>query len=469
MATNSKWWWTLIPVLALAVALPLTVKRLANPRERVSVAPRAATPTGTATLSFVPSTTAVLPGQALPVTVNMFTPPGANDHGITGVKATINVTPATAVTITSTNITTPLASPWSYVRKDVVTTGNTTTITIEAVYLQSGVDGYLGANTTPQAYAVLNFTAASATVTANPTLTFDTTNSEIRRKVDNADILSTNLTPGSYTIYVDQVAPDTQITGNPPAVVTSNSANFTFSGSDTPPPTPLTPGALTFAYRLDQGALSAYSSSTSATVSNLSVGNHTFFVQAKDAAGNVDATPAQWAFAYTPSTLVSLQFKLPGKTTTGGHAAQTIQFTVRNGSFNSGPITATATYSGATTNYSIPATTIPNLSASGTYDILVKVPGSLQKLWTGNTVTVAQTNALTRTATGDVPIWGDLTGDNTLQLSDLTLVLGAWTQSDTPTTPATQLYDLDENGFISLSDITAIISNWTTSVVNGDI
>ncbi len=469
MGTNSKWWWALLPILALAVALPLTVKRLANPQEKVGLAPRAATPTGTASLSFVPSSTAVLPGQALPVTVNIFTPPGANDHGITGVKAVINVTPATAITLTSANIVTPLAAPWSYVRKDVVTTGNTTTITIETLYLQSGVDGYLGANTTAQAFATLNFTAASVITTANPTLTIDTTLSEIRRKIDNADILSTTLTPGSYTIYVDQAAPDTQITGNPPAVIKNNSSTFTFSGSDTPPPAPLTTGPLTFAYHLDLAPLSAYSASTSATASNLSIGSHTFFVQAKDAAGNVDSTPAQWAFTYTPDTQVSLQFKLPGKTTTGGHAAQTIQFTVRNSSFNSGPITATATYSATTTNYAIPATIIPNLNTSGTYDILIKVPGCLQKLWTGNTVTVAQSNTLTRTATADLPIWGDLTGDNTLQLSDITAAVAVWTQSDTPTTPANQIYDVDENNFISLSDITAIIANWIASVVNGDL
>lgn len=466
---NKKLLWLIFPALALALALPFVTRRLSNQQEKIGVAPKAATPTGTTTFTFSPASTAVLANQSLPVNVMLFAPLSGDANGIIGAKAVLTISPASAVQLTSTNIQTPLASPWSYVRKDVTTASNVTTVTIEAVYVASGTVGYTGASATPQVLATLSMTATAPTTTTVVNLAFNTTLSEVRGKTSNQDILSSNLSPGNYTVYVDTAAPDTQISGAPPTLIRNNSITFTFSGSDSPPPAPLTPGALDFSYRLDTGAYSAFSASTSATLTNLSVGSHTFSVRARDAAGNIDSTPATFTFTYTPDTQVSLQFKLPGKPTGGIHNPQNIILTVRNGSFNSGQMAVVATYSSTTTNYSVPATIISNFPATGSYDILVSVPGYLNKLLTGNTITLGQTNNLTRTATADQPVWGDVSKDNSIQLSDITAAIAVWTSSDTPVATATQIFDLDENGFISLSDITAIISNWTSSVVGGDI
>jgi len=100
--------------------------------------------------------------------------------------------------------------------------------------------------------------------------------------------------PGSATrvVTVDNTPPDTQITGGPSGTITVTSATFTFTGTDGLTP----PASLEFAWRLDGGAFSAFSSATSATFTNLAEGAHSFEVKARDQAGNEDATPASRSF-----------------------------------------------------------------------------------------------------------------------------------------------------------------------------
>ncbi len=79
----------------------------------------------------------------------------------------------------------------------------------------------------------------------------------------------------------DTVAPNTQLVGGPSGVTTTDSATFTFSASET--------GA-TFECQLDGASWTACA--TPKTYSSLDEGQNTFEVRAKDAAGNVDSTPA---------------------------------------------------------------------------------------------------------------------------------------------------------------------------------
>jgi peptidoglycan/xylan/chitin deacetylase (PgdA/CDA1 family) len=109
--------------------------------------------------------------------------------------------------------------------------------------------------------------------------------------------------PAGWTWAVDGTAPDTSITGGPTGTVTSTSAAFSFAGTE--------PGS--FECRLDAGAWGACTSPKS--YSGIATGSHSFAVRAKDAAGNVDSTPAErtWTVeAQTPdpasSTVVSLTF-----------------------------------------------------------------------------------------------------------------------------------------------------------------
>ncbi len=98
----------------------------------------------------------------------------------------------------------------------------------------------------------------------------------------------------------DTTAPNTAINSHPANPTTSASAAFTFSGTDNVTP----PGSLTFECRLDGGGFAACASPK--TYTGLALGNHTFQVRARDASGNVDATPASftWEIITVPSATV---------------------------------------------------------------------------------------------------------------------------------------------------------------------
>src|SRR6266568_200182 len=92
----------------------------------------------------------------------------------------------------------------------------------------------------------------------------------------------TDSTPASRSWRVDDTTPpDTHISDGPTATSTSASATFSFSSSEE---------GSTFQCSLDGGSFQSCSSPD--TVSGLPGGKHTFAVQATDAAGNTDASPA---------------------------------------------------------------------------------------------------------------------------------------------------------------------------------
>jgi hypothetical protein len=88
-----------------------------------------------------------------------------------------------------------------------------------------------------------------------------------------------------YTWTVDTVAPATSITSTPPATSNSASANFTFASSEV---------GSTFSCGLDAGGFTPCASPKS--YAGLGDGTHTFRVQAIDAAGNVDTSPASYSW-----------------------------------------------------------------------------------------------------------------------------------------------------------------------------
>ena len=98
---------------------------------------------------------------------------------------------------------------------------------------------------------------------------------------------SGNSASASRSVVVDNTSPDTQITGGPIGQVTQASVTFTFTGTDN-----LTPAnSLVYAWRIDGDGYSSFTTDTSATISNLAAGPHTFEVKARDFAGNEDPTP----------------------------------------------------------------------------------------------------------------------------------------------------------------------------------
>ncbi|MDP3154170.1 MAG: Ig-like domain-containing protein [Archangium sp.] len=114
------------------------------------------------------------------------------------------------------------------------------------------------------------------------------------RAIDAAG--NTDATPASFTWTIDTTAPDTTLTSTPPAVSNSSSANFAFTSTE----------AGTFECSLDGAAFAACTSPRA--LSGLTDGAHTFRVRARDAAGNLDATPASFTWtvdATAPDTTLT--------------------------------------------------------------------------------------------------------------------------------------------------------------------
>jgi hypothetical protein len=103
------------------------------------------------------------------------------------------------------------------------------------------------------------------------------------RAIDEAGNPDPTPAAHEWTIQpADTVAPNTTLgSGSPPSGTTSRSATFSFSSSE---------AGSTFECSLDGAAFAGCTSPRA--YSSLSVGSHTFRVRARDAAGNVDATPA---------------------------------------------------------------------------------------------------------------------------------------------------------------------------------
>ncbi|MGC1852399.1 MAG: hypothetical protein WA687_08175, partial [Solirubrobacterales bacterium] len=96
-------------------------------------------------------------------------------------------------------------------------------------------------------------------------------------------------TPANFNWTVDSKVPETQIDTKPASLVSSTTANFTFSGSDIGGS-----GIASFECRRDGGAWSACTSPQEYT--SLAEGAHSFEVKAIDQAGNVDTSPASYGW-----------------------------------------------------------------------------------------------------------------------------------------------------------------------------
>ncbi len=106
----------------------------------------------------------------------------------------------------------------------------------------------------------------------------------------------------SRAVLVDNTPPDTTLVEPPPAEVLSKSAEFRFAGADN-----LTPAqSLRFAWRLDGGAFGSPSEATTATVRDLTPGDHLFEVRAVDLAGNEDPTPASVRFTVRTGPAIAI-------------------------------------------------------------------------------------------------------------------------------------------------------------------
>lgn len=99
--------------------------------------------------------------------------------------------------------------------------------------------------------------------------------------------------PQTWVWQVDSQSPETQIVSGPDGITLHEpQAVFEFTGSDDR----TLAADLTFAWRLVPGAFGPFAADTHVVVDGLPDGVHGFEVRARDAVGNVDATPASRTF-----------------------------------------------------------------------------------------------------------------------------------------------------------------------------
>jgi hypothetical protein len=120
---------------------------------------------------------------------------------------------------------------------------------------------------------------------------------------------------GGATPPTDTTAPNTTISSATSGSTTATTASFSFTGSDDT----TAAGSLTYECKLDSGAYAACTSPKSYT--GVAVGSHTFSVRAKDAAGNVDASPATGSWTVTTATTPTGLVAAYGFNTTTGTTA----------------------------------------------------------------------------------------------------------------------------------------------------
>jgi RHS repeat-associated protein len=208
----------------------------------------------------------------------------ATTHGGQGLTS-----PATEATVTHDDQAPALvfqAPPaGAYVRGLAVVQVQATDSGSEVASLALTVDGQtLTATVTP----------APPTASAAATASWDTTTVADGSHTLGATAIDAAGNPATATrvVLVDNTPPDTMLTSAPTGDVAVPDLTLGFTGADN-----VTPVAnLLFAWRLDGGAWSAFSSSTSASFTGLTEGVHTFEVKARDLAGNEDPTPASAPF-----------------------------------------------------------------------------------------------------------------------------------------------------------------------------
>ena len=111
---------------------------------------------------------------------------------------------------------------------------------------------------------------------------------------------STNVIDRPTAVYScpGSLPPDTSITGQPPDPANTGSAVFSFMGTDNV----TAPTDLTFQCALDGAAFTACTEPQ--TYTGLADGLHTFQVRARDEDGNVDPTPASYAWVVQTDTVL---------------------------------------------------------------------------------------------------------------------------------------------------------------------
>jgi hypothetical protein len=144
-------------------------------------------------------------------------------------------------------------------------------------------------------------------------------------------------TPATRSFKVDLTAPDTQILTGPGegSTISTSSTSFTIAGTDNMTPVP----QIQFSYRLDGGSYTAFSTSTTISLTSLTNAAHTLDVRSQDLAGNIDASPATRHF--TVLVPVAPKPVLIAGPANGGWSGATTSFTWTLGAHTAPPANIT--------------------------------------------------------------------------------------------------------------------------------
>lgn len=196
------------------------------------------------------------------------------------------------------------------------------------------------------------------------------------------------------TALADTTPPDTSITSGPAGTVTTADVSFTYSGSDNVTPA----SGLQYAYRLEplEASFSAYSSQTARSYQGLTNGSYTFHVRARDAAGNVDPSPASRPFTVSLAQACAYSFSPPSASGTGSGGTGTISVSANpaacSGSWSASSSAAWLTLTGTSSGtgygvWQVPYSYSANPSNSATRPGTVAFSGPFPA---GNTFTLTQ-------------------------------------------------------------------------------
>ncbi len=218
------------------------------------------------------------------------------------------------------------------------------------------------------------FAACSGPATHTPASTLgDGDHTFEVRAVDQAH--NADPSPSSRSFTVDTVAPNTTITAGPTGKINDPSPTFSFSSV----------GGTSFQCRVDTGTYTACTSPK--TIGPLADGAHTFYVRARDAAGNLDPTPSTRSITVETASVAVSGATLVVTAATG--TKDNFQITrpspsvLRVTDLAAGPYTGSGIHTGAgctrsgdyTANCSASGITVIRVSAGNEIDRVVNATG----------------------------------------------------------------------------------------------
>ena len=316
--------------------------------------------------------------------------------------------------------------------------------------------------------ATINFKANA--ISSND-LTFDTDETKMLTKSEPITDILDSTTGLTLDVVADNVAPDT-ITDLNITNITSGSITLAWSApSDTGS---ANNQVASYDIRYSNSALSESNWSNaseisteptpsvagtnqSLTVSGLSTSQTYFFgIKSTDADGNI-SNLSNIVSANTEGASLNYSFKLEGISQNGVAKTSSIDILSNSEPILSDTKTLTSQTNGVFQN------TLEAL-AENTYSVRIKADGYLSKLFEGVNLSGPDNS---KDWTNQALQAGDFNDDNTLNITDVGLILSQYIALSVPVNSSNSIYDINGDETINIIDIAIVLSNYTALEVYG--